>query len=179
MRSTFPAIKHLESIGLILSYDAVKGLKVTPKEKITTDGRAFINEHKGEIVSGLLRREELNQLPSGKESRRRSAGMNKAPGSSRNHSMPSPVALAWLLEHRQALDNAGWTRSELYDRRKYRQSIAFLGLWDEAFSRAFLHETGEIEFELSRHGRDRFQTARPQMTNPKLVNTEVNSETEM
>ena len=73
----------------------------------------------------------------------------------------SPIALAWLQEHRQALDDAGWTRSELYDRRKYRQGIAWLDLWEEAFPLAHLHEDGTIEFECSRHGRDYFQTAKP------------------
>ena len=77
------------------------------------------------------------------------------------HGKPSPVAVKWLQEHRQALDDAGWTRSELYDRRKYRQGIAWLGLWEQAFSMAFLHDDGSIEFECSINGRDYCQTARP------------------
>jgi hypothetical protein len=74
---------------------------------------------------------------------------------------PSPVALEWLLKNRQALDDAGWTRAELYRRNKSKQGIAWLKLWEEAFSLAYLHIDGTIEIECSRHGRDYFQTARP------------------
>lgn len=74
---------------------------------------------------------------------------------------PSPVALAWLLEHRQALDDAGWTRAELYRRNKSKQGIAWLKVWDMAFILAYLHTNGVIEFECSRGERDFFQRARP------------------
>lgn len=77
------------------------------------------------------------------------------------HAKPSIVALAWLQDHRKALDNAGWTRVELYSRKKYCRGLAWLDLWDQAFIMAFLHKDGTIEFECSRHGRDYFQTARP------------------
>jgi len=85
------------------------------------------------------------------------------PAKSRHRSKerPSKVALEWLKDHRQALIDSGWTRSELYDRRKYRRGIVWLDLWDQAFSMAYLHKDGEIQFECSRHGRDYFQTARP------------------
>jgi hypothetical protein len=82
----------------------------------------------------------------------------------RNVKLPSPVALSWLLEHRQALDDAGWTREELYSRKKYQTGIVWFGLWEEAFSMAYLHEDGTIEFECSMNGRDFFQTARPKKT---------------
>jgi len=79
----------------------------------------------------------------------------------RSKERPSLVALKWLKDHRQALIDSGWTRSELYDRRKYRRGIVWLRLWNEAFSMAYLHKDGTIEFECSKHGRDYFQTARP------------------
>lgn len=88
---------------------------------------------------------------------------------------PSQVALTWLLEHRQALDDAGWTRAELYRRNKSKQGIAWLKLWEEAFSRAYLNENGTIEFECSIHGRDYFQTARPAAMAPTKDPIEVKS----
>jgi hypothetical protein len=74
---------------------------------------------------------------------------------------PTAVALEWLLKNRQELDDAGWTRAELYRRNKSKIGLAWLKLWEEAFSRAYLHEDGTIEFECSMNGRDYFQTARP------------------
>ena len=82
------------------------------------------------------------------------------------HVKPSPIALDWLQEHKQKLLDSGWTRSELYDRRKYRQGIAWLDLWEQAFSMAYLHEDGTIEFECSRNGKDFFWTARPRAMAP-------------
>ena len=79
----------------------------------------------------------------------------------KNKTKPSPVALAWLFDHRQLLDDAGWTRAELYRRNKYKQGIAWLKLWDKAFLLAYLHDDGVIEFECSSNGRDFIQTARP------------------
>ena len=96
-------------------------------------------------------------------------------GRKRDNRQPSPIALEWLLEHRRALLDAGWTLSELFDRRRYRQGLAFLGLWEEAFSQAYLHENGEIEFELSRHGRDYFQRSRPRAMAPAKQTAEINS----
>lgn len=76
--------------------------------------------------------------------------------------LPSPVALLWLLEHREALDKAGWMRPELYRRNKSKRGIAWLELWDKPFFMAYLHDSGVIEFECNINGRDFFQTARPQ-----------------
>jgi hypothetical protein len=75
--------------------------------------------------------------------------------------LPSPVALAWLREHREALDKAGWTRAELYRRNKSKRGIAWHLIWDKPFSLAYLHESGVIEFECSDGGRDFIQTERP------------------
>jgi len=82
-------------------------------------------------------------------------------------SLPSPVALAWLHEHRQALDVAGWTRSELYRRNKSNRGIAWYLIWDKPFLLAYLHESGVIEFEFSDGGRDVFQTAHPIANAPR------------
>lgn len=76
--------------------------------------------------------------------------------------LPSPVALLWLLEHREALSKAGWTRPELYRRNVSKRGIAWLELWDKPFFMAYLHDSGVIEFEYSINGRDVFQTAQPQ-----------------
>jgi len=76
--------------------------------------------------------------------------------------LPSPVALAWLLENRCALDKAGWTRPELYRRNKSERGIAWLDLWDNPFFMVYLHNSGVIEFECSVNGRDFFQTVSPQ-----------------
>jgi TubC N-terminal docking domain len=75
--------------------------------------------------------------------------------------LPSPIALAWLLEHRDALDKAGWTRPELYRRNKSKRSIAWLKLWDMPFLQVYLHDSGVIEFECSINNRDFFQTTIP------------------
>ena len=159
MQNISDPLRHIESIGLVLSFDEERGLRVVPKEKITTNGRAFITEHKAEIISQLLQRAKLNELPERRNVKQ--SGISRPPVNRKSDARISPVALKWLLEHRQVLDRAGWTRAELYRRNKSKQGIAWLKLWEKAFILAYLHDSGEIEFECSIHGRDFFQTARP------------------
>ncbi len=73
----------------------------------------------------------------------------------------SPVALAWLREHRQQLKAAGWTARELWRRNKSK-GICWCGLWDKPFLKVYLHDDGVIEFECVDGGRDVSQTARPE-----------------
>jgi hypothetical protein len=174
MQNISDPLRHIESIGLVLSFDEERGLRVVPKEKITSNGRAFITEHKAEIISQLLRRAKLNELPERIDVEGKPSGISRPPANRKSNAKISPVALDWLIEHRQALDKAGWTRAELYRRSRYtyKQGIAWLRLWDEAFSMAYLHEDGTIEFECSIHGRDFFQTARPRAHKPIRKNYE-------
>lgn len=74
---------------------------------------------------------------------------------------PSPVALDWLQEHRQALKAAGWTGREIYRANKSK-GICWCGLWDKPFLKVYLHSDGVIEFECVDGGRDCIQTARPE-----------------
>lgn len=76
------------------------------------------------------------------------------------HLKPSPIALAWLQEHRQALRAAGWTARELYQRNKSK-GLCWCSLWDKPFFQAYLHDNGVIEMECVIAGRDVIQTARP------------------
>jgi len=83
----------------------------------------------------------------------------QSPGRLRAPGKPSPVALAWIREHRQALQCNGWTMAELYRRNKSR-GIAWCGLWEKPFLKVFLQPGGVIEFECIVLGRDIIQTAR-------------------
>jgi hypothetical protein len=73
----------------------------------------------------------------------------------------SPVALKWLWENRQALQCNGWTMAGLYRRNKSR-GIAWAGLWEQPFLKAYLYDNGVIEFECVIAGKDIIQTARPE-----------------
>jgi hypothetical protein len=80
----------------------------------------------------------------------------------------SPVALSWLLAHRQALKDAGWTGRELYRRNKSK-GICWCSLWDEPFLKVYLHDNGVIEFECVIAGKDIIQTARPMHQARKII----------
>jgi hypothetical protein len=80
----------------------------------------------------------------------------------------SPVALSWLLSHRQALKDAGWTGRELYRRNKSK-GICWCSLWDEPFLKVYLHNNGVIEFECVIAGKDIIQTARPLHKARKII----------
>lgn len=84
-----------------------------------------------------------------------------------NRESISPVALTWLLEHRQQLKTAGWTVAEIYRRNKSR-GIAWCGLWEQPFLKVTLLESGVIEFEAVISGKDIVQTARPMKQARKL-----------
>ena len=148
-------------------------LKAEPKALLTDDVRGLITANRQAIITALTKTQPINKdLPPSRDKKKTDipaqAVDRKRP--MKGKAKPSPVALVWLKEHRQELLDSGWTRSELYDRREYRQGIAWMDLWEEAFSRAFLHEAGTIEFECSRYGRDCFQTARPRSMAPTTDN---------
>ncbi|MBU0664375.1 MAG: hypothetical protein KJ990_07530 [Proteobacteria bacterium] len=83
-----------------------------------------------------------------------------APTPCKKRVLPSPVALTWLRDHRQALKAAGWTMRELYRRNRSR-GICWCSLWDKPFFKAYLHDDSVIEMECVIAGRDIIQTARP------------------
>lgn len=151
-------VRGLEKAGISFSL-LNGGLKLSaPTGVVTHDIMAEIKKNKLEII-------EFISDPAEKSNQNGVDGnthLRPIPIPAREKKCnPSPVALAWLLEHRLALDAAGWTRAELYRRNKSKQGIAWLKLWDMAFILVYLHTDGVIEFECSRGGRDFFQTARP------------------
>ena len=161
----FDLILGLKKQGIFLSLFQGQ-LKAEPRALLTDDVRGQITANRQGIIKALGKPQPSNN--DSPPSRNEQKGDVPTQGADhkrpvRGKAKPSPIALEWLLEHRQALLESGWTRSELFDRRKYRQGIAWMDLWEQAFSRAFLHPDGTIEFECSRHGRDYFQTARPRL----------------
>jgi len=158
----------LKNAGLTVSLLHGDQIEVFPADKITSEIRNAIIYNKELIV-----RHVSTERPAPKESEiilpdapkgqswTKTKITETATPCRKPKRLPSPVALKWLLEHRQALDAAGWTREELYTRVKYKQGLAWLDLWEQAFALAYLHPDGTIEFECSVHGRDFIQTARP------------------
>jgi hypothetical protein len=74
--------------------------------------------------------------------------------------LPSPTALAWLLEHREALDDTGWTAPELYRRNKSR-GIAWMPIWNRPGLLVDLAHGGVIQFDFQGTRGTTRQTARP------------------
>ena len=64
---------------------------------------------------------------------------------------PSPVALAWLLEHREELRQAGWTMPELYRRNKSK-GIIWLSQWSNPNVDVSLMPGGGIVFLFTDRG---------------------------
>ena len=156
MQNTFDTIQAYNQQGISLSlYDGK--LKAEPRALLTDEIRETIKANR-EVLVKALKDTLQNNAKFPPVDKKQAAIIS---GHRRDKKRPSPVALAWLLEHRQDLDAAGWTREELYTRKKYKLGLVWLPLWDEAFLLAFLHEDGTIEFECSIHGRDFFQTAQP------------------
>lgn len=112
----------------------------------------FIRDHKNEIVNYLR--------GDGPEWITPAMCMSPATRGRDTRKRPSPVALSWLQDHRQALKAAGWPASQLWRRNKER-GICWAGIWDKPFFKAYLHDDGVIEFEFIDGGRECRQTARP------------------
>ena len=144
-------IHHAIADGVSVSLNGAGQVKITGDESAVQKWLPAISDNKAGIIAALS--------PPGDKAPEAEVSVSENQG--RLCGKPSPIALAWLQEHRQALDDTGWTRAELYSRVKYKQGLVWLELWDQAFSMAYMHEDGCIEFECSRHGRDYFQTARP------------------
>jgi hypothetical protein len=148
--------QSLEAAGIELSLVDSNLELYAPKGTINHVILAQIKQHKSEIIRFL------SKSPQGEVKAFEPVHIEPAPPPQDNTKhRPSPIALAWLLEHRQALDKAGWTRAELYRRNKSSPGIAWLKLWDQALLLTHLHADGVIEFECSINGKDYVQTARP------------------
>jgi hypothetical protein len=143
MQNICEILSQIEGMGLFISLAENDHLRVEPKDKITDHARELIKGNKTNLVY-YLGDIKLQQLSSPK----------------RASSLPSPIALTWLQDHRQALKAAGWTAAELYRRNKSK-GIAWCGLWDKPFLEVYLQPGGVIEFECVMHGRDIHQTAGP------------------
>lgn len=79
-------------------------------------------------------------------------------GTGRKHVKPSPLALSWLLEHRQELKQTGWTAGELYRCNKSK-GIIWLRQWSNPNVEVSLRSDGSIVFLFKDRGVT--QTARP------------------
>jgi hypothetical protein len=168
MLNTSEFLHSLSRIGLSISL-ANDRLKITPVDLITDEIRSGIKEHKAEIMAALsdsagdMLKEAPQEAP---QAPRLNVQTSAALPGPRAHI--SPVALSWLLSHRQALKDAGWTGRELYRRNKSK-GICWCSLWDEPFLKVYLHENGVIEFECVIAGKDIIQTARPMHKARKII----------
>lgn len=141
-------IQGARADGVLISTDGAGNLKLTGAQGAVDRWITAIRENKVFILAQLCT-EKIEQVTAPQKDYRKPK------------CLPSPVALKWLQENRQALDDTGWTRAELYRRNKSKIGLSWLDLWERALSLAYLHEDGTIEFECSIHGRDFIQTARP------------------
>ena len=156
MQNTFEMIQAYKDQGISLSIFEGR-LKAEPKALLSDEIRETIKANREVLFKALEGTLRKNAILAPVDEKR----VSPIPRHRLDKKRPSVVALEWLLEHRQALDAAGWTREELYTRKKYKLGLVWLPLWDEAFLLAYLHEDGTIEFECSKNGRDYFQTAKP------------------
>lgn len=123
----------------------------------------FIRDHKAEIVNILsLEKQEVNSAPKIEDGDFNDDEMFPSPETTHKKAKAiiPPFALKWILEHLQALRQAGWTGRELFRRNKTK-GICWRQLWDAPFLKVYLHDNGVIEFECVIEGRDIIQSARP------------------
>ena len=160
MQSTYSLLTSLSSQGIFISLVDNK-LKIVPADKLTDEIRAQLKVHKPEIMAALSKpvspptnqNESIASItPTGK--------FLPATRGKDTKQKPSPVALEWLQDHREALKAAGWPPSQLYRRNKS-PGICWSPVWERPFFKAYVHDDGVIEMECVIAGRDCIQTARP------------------
>ncbi|KAF0188484.1 MAG: hypothetical protein FD168_1597 [Desulfobulbaceae bacterium] len=168
MLNTSKFLDSLSRKGISISL-ANDRLKITPVDLLTDEIRNGIKEHKAEIMAALsdcagdMLKEEPQEALQGPRFNAQPPAI--LPGTRANI---SPVALSWLLSHRQELKDAGWTGRELYQKNKSK-GICWCSLWDEPFLKVYLHDNGVIEFECVIAGKDIIQKARPMHQARKII----------
>ena len=146
-------------------------LKVAGQKSILNTWMPILREHQAALFSFLdekaikqtIKEIDFNKIAINTGCEHPCIEPSLPPFKKANKIRPSPIAIAWLLKHREALDKAGWTRAELYRRNKSKLGIAWFPLWNKAFLKFYLHNSGVIEFKCgdNGHGRGFSQTAHP------------------